>query len=407
MRIGILITPFISEEVWKIETITIDNRRPWLSDVPSKYRVNINGKEHVSDDVAIAFCLKHKLKGSTYEVDIISPLEPDAYERVQKTNITFLIIYDKLEAFHTLPDERYQKIKAIMDLPNIYPSQEYQHFVNHKDIYYNYFRTKGVPVLPNIYISNKEYATNPDSAIVKIMGLERGDYGKIIGKPIFGQESIDFREFNPPFSTERFERYLEKIFLSYDGVIFQPFIEALQKKSEYKVMFFGDTMSYIAKFDGANITMYTPDAPEITDIVKFANKVFLHLPILKFRDKEVNRLISRVDVGCCYGERQYFVSEIEFVPSLFAPEVQEFLPNKLIDADIVHEMMKILDQIKGISLPLAYPIAPTPNINVQIVENEFGRKHSSFTSVLYILLGCVLTIPLCVLVYIIYTPQTS
>lgn len=353
MKIGILVTPFVSEEVWKIETIPIDNRRMWLHDVPKQYRVMVDKKEHVSDDIAIAYCLKSKVQTMGYDVDIINPIEPDAYERVAKTNVTFLIIYDMLEAFHTLPEELYEKVKRLLQLPNVYPSKEYQKFVNHKDIYYSYFRQKGIPVLPNIYISDKEYDANPEAAVQKIMGLEKGDLGKIIGKPVLGQESIDFQEFNPPFSKERFQRYLERIFTNYNGVIFQPFIQALKNNTEYKLMYFGDKLSYIIEMNkqGGIEIAHPPETASMKDVVQFANNVFLNLPQITFREKEISRLITRVDVGCCYGPNKYFVSEVEFVPSLFAPTVEMHLPNKLVDLEITEQMLKILTQVKDIKIP--------------------------------------------------------
>lgn len=371
MRIGILVTPFVSEEVWKNETIPVDNRRKWLLDVPQQYRVEVGGKQHVSDDIAIAYCLKDKVKQLGYEVDIISPIENDAYKRVQNTNITFLVIYDMLEAFHTLPEELYRKVKRILQLPNVYPQKEYQNFVNHKDIYYSYFRQKGIDVLPNIYISDQEYEANPDAAVEKIMGLQKGDNGKIIGKPILGQESIDYQEFNPPLSKERFERYLERIFQNYRGVIFQPFIKSLKEETEYKLMYFGNTLSYIVEMNkNEDIEVaHPPSTRSMKEVVAFANNVFSKLPSLMFREVNVGRLITRIDVGCCYGPNKYFVSEIEFVPSLFAPTVEQYLPEKMVDVEITEQMLKIVNEIKHLQLP--QPQKPIKQRKPSITYIEF------------------------------------
>lgn len=396
MRIGILVTPFVSEEVWKLETIPIDNRRPWLFDVPQEYRVKVQGKDHVSDDIAIAYCLKSKVDKQGHIVDIISPLDADAHDRVKATHITFLIIYDKLEAFHTLPDSLYEKVKRILALPNVFPNKEYQKFVNHKDIYYSYFRRKGIQVLPNIYISDKEYDTNPDAAVQKIMGLEKGDDGKIIGKPILGQESIDFMEFNPPFSKERFHNYLERIFQNYEGVLFQPFIRNLRDKSEFKVMFFGDQISYVVEVnpkDGDKAM--SPNQENIKDIVEFARTVFLNLPRVYFREKEVSRLITRVDIGCCYGQGGLFVSEVEFVPSLFCPDVAKDLPNKLVDMEVTQQMMKILDQVKDIT--------PPKETNSRLIEASPSNppNYACFDTLINVLIGFVCIYILFIVIYFI------
>ena len=57
------------------------------------------------------------------------------------------------------------------------------------------------------------------------------------------------------------------------------------------------------------------DAPEV---VAFARDVLSALPQLRLAGKDVPRLLTRVDVGCCHGRKRLFLNEIEFVPSLYS-----------------------------------------------------------------------------------------
>lgn len=222
MQVGIIITPFISDEIQKDELVQITKDRPWLQNVHFSHKVSMNGIEYVSDDVSIGYYLKMY---SIHKVYLISPLESNAYTKAKNCDINILLIFDLLEAFHTLPRRMYENIKRLFTLPNIFPSFEYQYFINRKNVYYDYFDKLGVNVLPFVYVSKHDFAGDRRLALSKVMSMKPGDQGKIIGKPVFGQESIDFTEFNLVIKIERVEQYLEKMFCTYNGVIFQPYIE--------------------------------------------------------------------------------------------------------------------------------------------------------------------------------------
>lgn len=318
MKIGIICTPYLSEEVWKEELVSIDSSRPWLSNLPEQYLLKSRGKLFTTDDISIAFYLKHKLRGTGHQVNVMIPDKDITYQLLEN-DINFVLIFDMLEAFHTMPDSKFQLMKKVLKLHNVYPPYEYQHFFNHKNIYYETLRSKGINVLPFVYISQSDYENNPDIALERVMSMPKGDDDKIIGKPIYGQESIDFQEFHAPLYQDKVEQYIERLLKIYSGVIFQPYVEGLRSNSEYKIIFVGDQPVYGARVQDGEADIFKPE--EEPEVMAFAKKAFDAIPKLVYKGHVSPRLLTRVDVGCCYPENQFFVAEIEFVPSLFMADI--------------------------------------------------------------------------------------
>jgi len=378
MIVGFIITPFVSDEVSKNELVEITDTRPWLSSVPSKFMVQIGDKKYVGDDISIAYYVKTYTQ---HNVKIISPLEEDADKKVLSCDICFLIIFDLLEAFHTLPSRLFQKVRKLFIMPNVYPSYSYQHFVNHKNIYYDYLKVNGVNIIPNLYISAKDFENNREDCIKRVTHMEPGDDGKIIGKPMLGQERIDFQVFYPKFTSERFEQYLEKMFKSYDGILFQPYIKNLDKNFEYKVMFIGNEVEYAVMVknevnDDVFVDIHDESFQETLQYAKFA---FSKLPPITFNGKEVSRLMTRIDLSCCHGEDRFFVSEIEFVPSLFLPNIEKNM-NIQVDALLGQQVEKILEEIKD-----------TVHIKRQIVPN-ITWIYALYAIITLIILACIFVV---------------
>ena len=116
---------------------------------------------------------------------------------------------------------------------------------------------------------------------------------------------------------------------------------------EYRVFYIGDQYVYTikTKFNSArsdieekHVTLETDK--KLKDVLKFTNKVFQSLPDLKVGGKSIEKLMTRIDVNCCY-DGNYFVSEIEFVPSLFMNTIDDLL----IDKQLGDQIMKISHQI--------------------------------------------------------------
>lgn len=341
MKIGIICTPYLSEEVWKEELVPIDPSRPWLRELPEKYVLKSRGKLYTTDDISIAYYLKEKLKGTGHQVRVMIPDKDITYQLLEN-DVNFVLIFDLLEAFHTMPKSKFELMRKILKLHNVYPPYEYQHFFNHKNIYYETLRSKGINVLPFVYISQKDYNNNPEEAIERVMTMTKGDEDRIIGKPIYGQESIDFQEFHSPLYKDKVEQYIERLLKIYEGVIFQPYIDGLRNNNEYKIIFVGDKPVYGARVQRGTADIFTPE--EEPEVMKFAMKVFNSIPKLMYKGRVSSRLLTRVDVGCCYPENQLFVAEIEFVPSLFMADIPK-TSGIFIDALLGDQIEKITTEV--------------------------------------------------------------
>lgn len=344
MRIGVICTPSIEYEIEKDELTLIDpDLRPWLVDLPKKYVINYENGLYTTDDISIAYYLKHTLKTQKHEVKVIYPTDEDAIEQVKNNDINFLLIFDMLEAFHTLPTRKFEKVRDIFALHNVFPAYDYQFFVNHKHVYMDYLRTKGINVLPFLHISRKEFELNPEETVEKVMSFPRGDDDKIIGKPVYGQESIGFKIFTKNATEDNYEHYIDKIFMRFKDVIFQPYIKALDSSAEYRVYYVGERPIFGIKNDyNENKNSYYEIENE-PEILEFTNKVMAMLPPLKFKGWDTPRLLTRIDVGCCYGDTKLFVSEIEFVPSLYMTDIPKGM---LLDAMLGDQMIHIIQHLR-------------------------------------------------------------
>jgi hypothetical protein len=358
MKIGFIITPYKNEELIKEELIPINDQRPWLQNVNSKFIIEFKNKEWVSDDISIYYYLKNTYK--QYIFEYILGNDRHIYEKVQRCDIVFLLIFDMLEAFHILSNSQFNEMKRTFMLPNVYPPYIFQNFINNKNKYYDYLKEKNINVLPMVYISSEEFKNNP-KVVKKVMEMQRGDDDSFIGKPIFGQEKIDFEKFNKQTQKYKVVKYLERISALYDGCIFQPYIKGLEQNYEFRNFFIGEKYVYTIrtkfiivnnKQDQESVFVDMNDHPDNIEIVNFAKKVFSKLPQLKMGNQYVEKLVTRIDIGCCFGIPKYFVSEVEFVPSLYT-NIQEVV-KIMIDKTMGDQIIKIIEQINFSSLTTRY-----------------------------------------------------
>ena len=343
MRIGILITPSMSSEQTKNELIPVTDRRPWLRGVPDKYIIiDDDGDINTTDDVSIGRYLSARL-GRNAKVTLIDPLSPRAIDIAREQHVVFLLIYDMLEAFHTLPKRIFRRVERLFRLKNVYPPWSYQRLINHKNAYYAYLRRRGVPVLPFLHLSKASFTARPKAAVDAVMRFAKAHKDEIICKPVYGQESIDFIKFGSPLERTRVEAHAEKMFKTYRGLVYQPYVEALESR-EYRVFFFGEQPLYLVRTgDDEGFTILAKDARgKRAEIVRFAHTAVKALPPATFRGASVPRLLTRVDVSCCYGHRRWFISELEFVPSLFVDWTEGVLKGVQVDRLLADRMIVLL-----------------------------------------------------------------
>jgi hypothetical protein len=168
------------------------------------------------------------------------------------------------------------------------------------------------------------------------MELKRGDFGRIIGKPVFGQEGMDLKEFHAPIHKDRIRAYMDRVFSIYSGCIFQPYVDGF-KQLEYKIVFVGERPIYGLYVYSNREQIFLPEKEP--KVIAFAKKVVAILPKPHFKGTEFPHLLLRIDIGCCFGNSDYFVSELEFVPSIWMN------PFNATDALIGEQCFKMIRQL--------------------------------------------------------------
>ena len=163
MKIGLIITPYKYEELEKEEMIPINYERSWLQTVNPKFIIEEDDTEWITDDIAIYYYLKETFKNK-YIIEYIMGNDPLIYEKVKRCDVVFLLIFDMVEAFHTLSQSEFKEMKRTFMLPNVYPPYLFQNFINNKNKYYDYLKEKGINVLPMVYISSDEFKKNPKAS---------------------------------------------------------------------------------------------------------------------------------------------------------------------------------------------------------------------------------------------------
>jgi hypothetical protein len=362
MKIGILLTPFKEEQIQKQEYVEKANR-DWLTNLSRKDTIVIKNKEYTTDDISIFKYLKAKYhnKKEKHEFIAIPGDSENLKSQIESCDIVFLLIFDVLEAFHTHSEYNFSNIKKIFKLPNVFPPFPYQDLINKKNKYYKFLQEKSINVLPFLYISAGEIRNDMKSCIDKIKAMELGDDRKFIGKPIFGQESVDFEVFSKNTKKYRIEKYLDRIKNMYPGCIFQPFKRGYDRFGEYRVFFIGDSIEYCVRTKTVNDEFQyevvfsrntslkdkslqfakNVNINVVKNIFKFCKSIFDKLPVFTCFGNDIPKLLTRMDISCCHNN-SYFVAEIEFVPSLYSDRVD----NLFIDGKLGEQIKYIIDQVE-------------------------------------------------------------
>lgn len=332
LRIGILLTRVKSESK-KDELVNVNSlKRPWLK-LAHKY-LNKNhyivkgGKKYVAGDVSIGLYLLYTWEN--LEVDFILPEEITS-RRLAGNHINFMIIYDIVESFHVDGIKLYTRVKnALKAADNVYPPYNYQKFINNKCEYIKHISKYG----KNLVIPTYCQMNNPRAKLVKSMEIvekmvKKNKWEKFIGKPVYGQESIDFNLFKT-LNRKSLKPYMEKCFKKkkYPGIIFQKYIEGFDKsKPEIRMYFTGDKYKYSVITGGDMVKTPrcekgTLDVPQIEALKRFARNILRKLPQIRIQGVILPKLLTRIDIACDirFG-RPWLVNEIEFVPSLYIQDI--------------------------------------------------------------------------------------
>jgi hypothetical protein len=378
-RIGILLTDSKNEGK-KEEIISLRRRIPpreWLKNVDFKinpdfkidreayklkyFDIDVPRTVGVATDVSIGEYLK-KYYGDTFTIDYIRP-KAISKERLAQNDINFLIIYDLLESFHIDRTQGKRIYHNFLDVvrcsDNIFPSWELQEFVCSKLIYYNTFKSVGIPIAPTHTLTrdelNEQIAVETeangeegatDRVILKILSkIKSENWGKFIAKPVMGQESKACKTFRPSANLQKmFTKYVITTMKKYPGLIFQQFIPGFGESievpevrlywvgKEYQFsMVSTQTRIYCLAEEGHNPKgrkqngmMKLPKGADLQTLKDIAMKVIDVLQSKVTTDAYDNRLpllMTRVDMGVMRdGEFKPWVNEVEYVPSYYVED---------------------------------------------------------------------------------------
>lgn len=405
-RIGLLLTVGKCEAK-KEELVSLRKRipaRPWIKRVDPQHKIRrpvYNARPAtvgIPTDVSVGEYISH-FHGDEFEIDYIHPKDISE-ERLARNDVNYLLIYDLLEAFHTdrTRDKRtFKNLKSVIQkAQNVFPSFEFQQFVNSKLLYYNYFQEKGVPICPTITVSKEDFQREceqtpggDDDVAKKIFDkIASQGWKKFICKPVYGQESKDCKTFQDRElqKPERFVKHVKSCMAKYPGLIFQKFVEGFgntKESPELRMYFIGKeyqftvvaTKKKIYTLKGEGGTLKLPESVDTAVMREIATKVIETMPPIKLHNRsggEVNLplLLTRVDMGAIMdGVFNPWVNEVEFVPSLYVEDHQ--FP---IDGRIGKEMIAITDQFLGLkpreeAMDIDEPGSPT-KVEVQVDQQE-------------------------------------
>jgi len=423
-RIGILLTDS-KNEAKKEEVISLRRRIPprlWLKDVDFKqnpdfkidreaymlkhFDTEVPRTVGVATDVSIGEYLK-KYHGDTFTIDYIRPKDISK-ERLAQNDINFLIIYDLLESFHIDRTQGKRIYHNFLDVircsdSNVYPHWELQQFICSKLIYYNHFKSVGIPIAPTHTLTrdelNEQVAVETeangeegamDRVILKILSkIQSENWGKFIAKPVMGQESKSCKTFRPSANLQRmFTKYVKTTMKKYPGLIFQKFIAGFGESidvpevrtywvgNEYQFsMVATQTKIYCLAEEGHNPKgrkqngmMKLPKGADLTTLKNIAMKV---IDVLQSKvthtDTDENLLpllMTRVDMGVMQdGEFKPWVNEVEYVPSYYVED-----HTHAIEGTVAHQCAVIAKKFLGIDDKPGFD--NSRNVDLEKVEIE-------------------------------------
>ena len=333
MNIGIIVTPFIEEEINKNEILNIDlinkKERECYKKIPNKYKFIENLKTYVSSDIMIVNYLKCIYNDINFT--ILNPLTLTDSD-LAKNDLNFILTFDVIEAFHTLPYHLYLQYKnTIYNAKNMYPNVDFQKFISYKSIYYTYLKQENINVQDFYIIYNTSYYEDELKDFFKYTEAQK--WGNYVLKPLYGQESIGVKFINNNTNIHVVQEKVEKLFYSkFPGLIFQKEIKKYLKnnvlKEEFRVYFIGEKYMYmtseawndaLTRTDHYKVNIENTYQIEASDkilkIIDFAKNAIGILPKIEVDKINLKYLLLRIDITYD-NDDNLIISEIEYVPSL-------------------------------------------------------------------------------------------
>jgi hypothetical protein len=356
LKIGIVLS-YKNAEKKKDELLRINlSRMPWLKDTPKEFIIMRDSKPNIPADRAIGVYLESNFN---VIVDYILPNEIST-QRFKSNDIVFVIIYDLLECFHLDGKKIYRKYKtALKNSKNVYPPYAYQKFINNKCTYYKYLEEKGIPIVPTKCLSTKNLTLKTPEKTIQTILTNAKDYESIIMKPVYGQESKDFKKFlmkNEILPKKLILNYLKKTVPKYDSLVLQKYINGFDKSNQEMRTYFINgkylyTMATTNRLAGTRPKQeggqYRVKPDKWKFFMKFSRKVMRILPKLDLPGQFKNPILTRIDIGTGLEgvPNSCFVNEVEFVPSLYIEDHKHPVLENI--AESLYKVAKLYRKLKN------------------------------------------------------------
>ena len=327
------------------DTVKITPARPWLHQIPQKFKVNENGKkqntrDHVRIDIATAFATKWVLDGKTNQLKkkgitfLIVPANKITATLVKRSDFVFHHWFDKLVrppikslSTKTIPNGKYQSI-INANAHKMFPPVKYQHLVYDKCAYYKFFEQNGINTAPTLCVSRKDYTLQKNKTIDKIWKISK-IWKEMFGKPVHGTDSGDVGRPYDFGTRDSIASYIKRVFKSKNkspAIVFQKFMTDFELNfPQIRLYYLGEKYKYsVVEWktpipNGTSRLSSLSDASSLYKAKRFASKV--HAAIRPFF-KGMPKYLTRIDVGCCMEEgkvklKNLFLNEIEILAGLY------------------------------------------------------------------------------------------
>jgi len=212
----------------------------------------------------------------------------------------------------------------------VHPPVKVQKFIINKQAYMGWLEKLGFDIIPTKFINITSYNNNKKKTLESIHRFrEKGSYKELIMKPELGLFAGGFKHYKK-VTDKSMTRYLDKVSKKgFKKVLVQPYIPEFLKYYEIKTFWLNGKYLYAY---GINVIGLKDDVyPEAVggtlpdEYVNSCRKT--GEKIIKELFKEYGSLAElRIDFGCCIDNdnlcRDYFVNEIEVLPSIIDDETK-------------------------------------------------------------------------------------
>lgn len=351
-------------ESFYYDKFPINNKRPWLSNVPYKYHVSENGdylskydkdtKRFVRIDIAVGYCLKYMMQSyidkkyfkNVHPIVTLLPINKVSVKELNKYDMVInhfmdLLINPYMKKFEK-DGKHHEKLRLIYKKhqDKIYPPIDYESLIYDKCDYYKYLNDKGFPIASTYCISRNEYETDKEHFVKQLTHFAiKNKWGKVFAKPVEGSDSLNIKLFETTLTLksrkkveEEIIEYMDNIFankLKYPKIVFQKFMKHFEKTMpQIRMYYLGNKYQYsiLNMLDGSTVR---PKQNGDNNGLNFKYLTFLQTMstnILRNIKKDFFKrhpmLITRIDYGCCLTnkggkESNFFINEIEFNPGMY------------------------------------------------------------------------------------------